>query len=185
MTIAYNLAPQAAFVRSVSSPSLSSPFPSFPELTRPLFLFPQASLGYTMFAFLFDWTDANWSVSFHPSFPLSLSLSLSLSSLPSSSRFRLSFLCSDRLTRFGFRSFDERDRLLRRKGKMFRFTPSPVSSASIFWWAGKGGFATRKCLFDVGLEKWFDERFPPLSIYYVSSTLTPSPFLFLRLFAVA
>jgi len=60
MTIAYNLAPQAAFVRSVSSPSLSSPFPSFPELTRPLFLFPQASLGYTMFAFLFDWTDANW-----------------------------------------------------------------------------------------------------------------------------
>ena len=40
------------------------------------------------------------------------------------------------------------------------------SSASIFWWAGKGGFATRKCLFDVGLDKWFDDRFPPLSIYY-------------------
>jgi hypothetical protein len=37
----------------------------------------QAFLGYTMFAFLFDWTDTNW--------------------------------------------------LARRKGKMFRFTPSPVS----------------------------------------------------------
>lgn len=76
-----------------------------------------------MFAFLFDWTDANW--------------------------------------------------LLRRKGKMFRFTPSPVSSASIFWWAGKGGFATRKCLFDVGLDRWFDERFPPLSIYWVSVCCLP------------
>ncbi|CDZ98439.1 Triglyceride lipase-cholesterol esterase [Phaffia rhodozyma] len=75
-----------------------------------------AFLGYTMFSFLFDWTDANW--------------------------------------------------LARRKGKMFRFTPSPVSSASIFWWAGKGGFATRKCLFDTSLDRWFDHRFPPLSIYH-------------------
>ena len=73
-------------------------------------------LGYTMFAFLFSWTDANW--------------------------------------------------LHRRKTKMFRFTPTPVSSASIFWWCGKGGFADRKCTLDDSLERWFDARFPPLSIYY-------------------
>ena len=76
----------------------------------------QAMLGYTMFAFLFSWTDANW--------------------------------------------------LHRRKTKMFRFTPTPVSSASIFWWCGKGGFADRKCTLDDSLERWFDARFPPLSIYY-------------------
>ncbi|KAK1921163.1 Alpha/Beta hydrolase protein [Papiliotrema laurentii] len=75
-----------------------------------------AVLGYTMFAFLFSWTDANW--------------------------------------------------LLRRKTKMFRFTPTPVSSASIFWWCGKGGFADRKCTLDDTLERWFDDRFPPLSIYH-------------------
>jgi hypothetical protein len=49
---------------------------------------------------------------------------------------------------------------------MFRFTPTPVSSASIFWWCGKGGFADRKCTLDDTLERWFDERFPPLSIYH-------------------
>lgn len=75
-----------------------------------------ASLGYIMFAFLFNWTDANW--------------------------------------------------LHRRKIKMFRFTPTPVSSASIFWWCGKGGFADRKCTMDDSLDRWYDERFPPLSIYY-------------------
>ncbi|ORY23266.1 putative lipid particle protein [Naematelia encephala] len=75
-----------------------------------------AALGYTMFAFLFGWTDTNW--------------------------------------------------LRRRKTKMFRFTPTPVSSASIFWWCGKGGFADRKCTLDDTLDKWFDDRFPPLSIYY-------------------
>ena len=58
------------------------------------------------------------------------------------------------------------NRLLRRKTKMFRFTPTPVSSASIFWWCGKGGFADRKCTLDDTLDRWFDERFPPLSIYH-------------------
>lgn len=70
---------------------------------------------------------------------------------------------------------------------MFRFTPTPVSSASIFWsvfsslfpavqikwaaltwsrWCGKGGFADRKCTLDDTLDRWFDNRFPPLSIYH-------------------
>lgn len=49
---------------------------------------------------------------------------------------------------------------------MFRFTPTPVSSASVFWWCGKGGFAHRKCTLDDSLDRWFDDRFPPLSIYY-------------------
>jgi hypothetical protein len=35
-----------------------------------------------------------------------------------------------------------------------------------FRWCGKGGFADRKCTLDDTLPKWFDERFPPLSIYY-------------------
>jgi len=55
--------------------------------------------------------------------------------------------------------------LPRRKAKMFRFTPQPVSSASIFWWAGKDGFATRGCTMDPNAPRWFDERFPPVSIY--------------------
>lgn len=55
--------------------------------------------------------------------------------------------------------------LLRRKAKMFRFTPQPVSSASIYWWAGKDGFASRGCVLDTSLEQWWDEDFPPLSIY--------------------
>lgn len=58
------------------------------------------------------------------------------------------------------------DRLKRRKNKMFRFTPSPVSSAGIFWWCGKGGFADRQCTMDVNMPTWWDEHFPPLSIYY-------------------
>jgi hypothetical protein len=46
-------------------------------------------------------------------------------------------------------------RLKRRKAKMFRFTPSPVSSAGIFWWTGLGGFSTRGCVLDptVGSSK--------------------------------
>ncbi|GAA5927302.1 uncharacterized protein JCM15063_005858 [Sporobolomyces koalae] len=56
--------------------------------------------------------------------------------------------------------------LLRRKPKMFRFTPSPVSSASIFWWTGYNGFSTRGCVLDPNAEKWFDKRFPPLSIHH-------------------
>lgn len=55
--------------------------------------------------------------------------------------------------------------LLRRKAKMFRFTPQPVSSASIYWWAGKDGFASRGCTMDAAAEKWWDRRFPPLAIY--------------------
>lgn len=55
--------------------------------------------------------------------------------------------------------------LLRRKAKMFRFTPQPVSSASIYWWAGKDGFASRGCILDPAAERWWDSRFPPLSIY--------------------
>jgi lysosomal acid lipase/cholesteryl ester hydrolase len=42
--------------------------------------------------------------------------------------------------------------LLRRKAKMFRFTPQPVSSASIYWWAGKDGFASRGCVLDPTAE---------------------------------
>ena len=55
--------------------------------------------------------------------------------------------------------------LMRRKAKMFRFTPQPVSSASIYWWAGKDGFASRGCVLDPSAEKWWDSRFPPLAIY--------------------
>ncbi|GAA5922259.1 hypothetical protein JCM1841_001385 [Sporobolomyces salmonicolor] len=77
---------------------------------------PFGLLGYQMFAFLFNWTDANW--------------------------------------------------LLRRKPKKFRFTPSPVSSASIFWWTGYNGFSTRGCVLDPAASKWFDKRFPPLSIHH-------------------
>lgn len=55
--------------------------------------------------------------------------------------------------------------LLRRKAKMFRFTPQPVSSASIYWWAGKDGFASRGCVLDPAADKWWDSRFPPLAIY--------------------
>lgn len=55
--------------------------------------------------------------------------------------------------------------LPRRKAKMFRFTPQPVSSASIYWWAGKDGFATRGCVLDPSIERWWDESFPPLAIY--------------------
>lgn len=55
--------------------------------------------------------------------------------------------------------------LKRRKTKMFRFTPTPVSSASIFWWCGAGGFAARKCTMDVTLPKWWEDGFPPLSLF--------------------
>lgn len=63
-------------------------------------------------------------------------------------------------------SWTDTNWLRRRKTKMFRFTPTPVSSASIFWWCGKGGFADRKCTLDDTLDRWFDNRFPPLSIYH-------------------
>ncbi|KAI5475682.1 ab-hydrolase associated lipase [Pseudohyphozyma bogoriensis] len=56
--------------------------------------------------------------------------------------------------------------LLRRKPKTFRFTPSPVSSASIFWWTGYGGFSTRGCVLDTTVDKWYDRRFPPLAIHH-------------------
>lgn len=48
---------------------------------------------------------------------------------------------------------------------MFRFTPQPVSSASIYWWAGKGGFASRGCTLDVTAPKWWNKSFPPLALY--------------------
>ena len=54
--------------------------------------------------------------------------------------------------------------LQRRKPKMFRFTPQPVSSRVMFWWAGKGGFTTRGHILDPMLQ-WYDENFPPLSLY--------------------
>ncbi|KAN0062337.1 hypothetical protein ACQY0O_005219 [Thecaphora frezii] len=56
--------------------------------------------------------------------------------------------------------------LLRRKAKMFRFTPQPVSSASIYWWAGRDGFATRGCILDPSAETWWNTGcFPPLSLF--------------------
>ena len=60
---------------------------------------------------------------------------------------------------------------------MFRFTPSPVSSKSVHWWAGKDGFSTRGCTLDESKNRWFaaghekDSNgntlppFPPLSLY--------------------
>ncbi|GJJ07797.1 hypothetical protein Clacol_002002 [Clathrus columnatus] len=82
-----------------------------------------ASMGYVMFAYLFNWTDANW--------------------------------------------------LPRRKTKMFRFLPTPVSSASIFWWCGKGGFAERGCTMDDTRPTWWTiwteaglvSSLPPLSLW--------------------
>lgn len=56
--------------------------------------------------------------------------------------------------------------LPRRKAKKFRFTPSPVSSASIFWWTGYNGFSTRGCVLDPHVNKWYDRRFPPLSLHH-------------------
>jgi len=56
--------------------------------------------------------------------------------------------------------------LLRRKTKQFRFTPTPVSSAALFWWTGKGGFASRGCSLDPTLSPWFNSSFPPLFVYY-------------------
>lgn len=58
--------------------------------------------------------------------------------------------------------------LQRRKPKMFRFTPQPVSSKVMFWWAGMGGFATRGHLFDP-TQTWFGKQFPPISLYGGSS----------------
>lgn len=55
--------------------------------------------------------------------------------------------------------------LKRRKPKMFRFTPSPVSSASVFWWTGLNGFSTRGAILDPTVTRWFDKRFPPLALY--------------------
>ncbi|ORY78857.1 Alpha/Beta hydrolase protein [Leucosporidium creatinivorum] len=63
-------------------------------------------------------------------------------------------------------NWTDRNWLLRRKAKTFRFTPSPVSSASIFWWTGYGGFSTRGCVLDPTVERWWDARFPPLSIHH-------------------
>lgn len=54
--------------------------------------------------------------------------------------------------------------LQRRKAKMFRFTPQPVSSRIMYWWAGQNGFTTRRHLLDPN-ETWYDERFPPLALY--------------------
>ncbi|KDE09117.1 hypothetical protein MVLG_00832 [Microbotryum lychnidis-dioicae p1A1 Lamole] len=65
-------------------------------------------------------------------------------------------------------NWTDRNWLNRRKSKMFRFTPSPVSSASIFWWTGYGGFSTRGCVLDPNVDKWFDHRFPPLAIHHGS-----------------
>ncbi|POW10141.1 hypothetical protein PSHT_08864 [Puccinia striiformis] len=53
-------------------------------------------------------------------------------------------------------SWTDRNWLLRRKLKMFRFTPSPVSSAGIFWWTGYQGFSTRGCVLDPEVERWWD-----------------------------
>ena len=63
--------------------------------------------------------------------------------------------------------------LLRRKYKHFRFTPSPVSSAGVFWWAGAGGFASRGCIMDPYKERWFDERMPPVSLCEFSRDCVP------------
>ncbi|KAG0147894.1 hypothetical protein CROQUDRAFT_655468 [Cronartium quercuum f. sp. fusiforme G11] len=63
-------------------------------------------------------------------------------------------------------SWTDQNWLMRRKTKMFRFVPTPVSSAGIFWWTGYQGFSTRGCVLDPQVERWFDERFPPLAIYH-------------------
>jgi len=86
-------------------------------------------------------------------------------------------MCVDWLpsTIFGFLGYQmfaflfnwtDRNWLLRRKLKMFRFTPSPVSSAGIFWWTGYQGFSTRGCVLDPEVERWWDSRFPPLALYH-------------------
>lgn len=56
--------------------------------------------------------------------------------------------------------------LLDRKPKKFCFMPSPVSSASVFWWTGYAGFSTRGCILDPTAAKWFDKRFPPLVLHH-------------------
>ena len=138
-------------------------------------------LGYQMFAFLFSWTDANWVRPRPPSPSLLLPPALRLS-------LRAPAPAHDALTR----PLAPRTQLLDRKAKMFCFMPSPVSSASIFWWTGYAGFSTcvlalslslplsararervadvgeacrRGCVLDDTADKWFDKRFPPLAIH--------------------
>jgi lysosomal acid lipase/cholesteryl ester hydrolase len=96
---------------------------------------PFGLLGYQMFAFLFNWTDKNW-------------------------------VCHFLLLNVTEKIHDPFNwQLKRRKPKKFRFTPTQVSSAGIFWWTGYEGFSTRGCVLDPEVEKWWDQKFPPLSMY--------------------
>lgn len=104
---------------------------------------PFGLLGYQMFAFLFRWTDANW-------------VGFAIPSFLDQTRSRL--LTSD--------MSGPASQLLDRKPKKFCFMPSPVSSASVFWWTGYAGFSTRGCILDPTAAKWFDKRFPPLVLHH-------------------
>ena len=107
---------------------------------------PFGLLGYQMFAFLFRWTDANW-----------VSFTFLLSLISAGAFFRLLRLADIP---------DPASQLLDRKPKKFCFMPSPVSSASVFWWTGYAGFSTRGCILDPTAAKWFDKRFPPLVLHH-------------------
>lgn len=54
----------------------------------------------------------------------------------------------------------------RYRSRQLLFSPVYVSAELMYWWLGKGGFASRGCLFhhDSKDHPWFDSRFPPLQL---------------------
>lgn len=54
----------------------------------------------------------------------------------------------------------------RYRDRQLLFSPVYVSAELMYWWLGKGGFASRGCLFNHESpdHPWFDSRFPPLQL---------------------
>ncbi|KAK9466901.1 Alpha/Beta hydrolase protein [Lipomyces arxii] len=72
--------------------------------------------------------------------------------------------CSYAMFHFLFHWSDTRwDRAL--EGRMFQFSPVYVSAESMRWWLGRGGFASRRCIFTDDTVSWFDARCPPMAFW--------------------
>ncbi|KAK9448902.1 Alpha/Beta hydrolase protein [Limtongia smithiae] len=49
--------------------------------------------------------------------------------------------------------------------RMFQFIPVYTSAECLRWWLGRGGFSSKRCIFDSTEEPWFDERCPPVGLW--------------------
>lgn len=139
-------------------PELGQKLSCFVALSPAVYTGPLVSRWFLRFVKHFSLSTYRFFFGYHCFLPMMMSMSTLMSNrfygYMGYVMFRFLFGWNDKLWDPRYRS------------RQLLFSPVYVSAELMYWWLGKGGFASRGCLFhhDSKDYPWFDSQFPPLQL---------------------